>query len=132
MTDEQAAWLHKQIDEDESMAQACSGDGEWRTSDIATYGPYLGPEVRAHMAEHDPGRTLREAAFKRRILAIHRRRADVNGRMGSMFDDGCNGCGYEGASDDPLVEHVKDCPERRALAKVYANRVGYREMWGKP
>ncbi|WP_328344838.1 DUF6221 family protein [Micromonospora sp. NBC_00421] len=187
MTDEQAAWLHKQIDDDERWALACNrpyeyaDDGatpptagvhwrwvhgpNWETTtpnpvvnefvaepgqpcNLATVEQWpskgrqmprvysteiveMDSSAAGHIIRHDPYRELREVAFKRRILAIHRRRADVNGEMGSMFDDCCDGCGYEGICDDPVVEHVKDCPERRALAAVYDNRPGYHELWGK-
>lgn len=69
--DELVRWLGVQLDEDERIARACSGNGEWEAEHIAIYGPNLGVEVRAHMAAHDPARVLREINAKRRIVAAY-------------------------------------------------------------
>lgn len=55
-------WLRAQLDEDERIARACPGSGEWKARDIAFYGADLSPEVRAHMAEHGPARVPRGMA----------------------------------------------------------------------
>ncbi|MFG1846747.1 DUF6221 family protein [Micromonospora carbonacea] len=141
MTDEQAAWLHAQIDEDERTAlrvpekdRTWTLDGTIRsgssTDDVVDWVYIEG--AAEHMVLNDPNRALREAGLKRRILAIHRRRADITGQPGGTFDDCCHGCGYEGDCDDPVVGNVNDCPERHALAAVYDDRPGYQEMWSQP
>lgn len=66
--DDLVRWLGEQLDIDTARAKACPGNGEWNAGDIGFYGPELSPEVRAHMAEHDPARVLREVEAKRRIL----------------------------------------------------------------
>ncbi|MFF0822380.1 DUF6221 family protein [Micromonospora haikouensis] len=141
MTDEQAAWLHAQIDEDERTAlRVPEKDRTWALDGTIHAGNppddvvdwvYIDGAAE-HMALNDPSRTLREVAFKRTILDIHRRRADVYpDSAGWSSDNCCHGCGYEGDCDDPVVANVNDCPERRALAAVYDDRPGYQEMWGE-
>jgi hypothetical protein len=111
VTDERIAWFHAQIDHDERIAQACSGDGEWTASDIAIYGPDLGPEVRTHMALHDPARELREVEFKRRILNfLEETRSWAQDNSQWSYDD---------------------TEAFQALAAPYADRPGYHEMWGQ-
>ncbi|WP_432010164.1 DUF6221 family protein [Streptomyces cucumeris] len=110
--DELVRWLGEQLDEDERVARECAGNGEWDADDIAIYGPDLAPEVRQHMAEHDPARVLREIDAKRRILAEHA----LNGWVCSTCDNG-------------EVEQVFPCPTLRLLALPYADRPGYREAW---
>jgi hypothetical protein len=108
-------WLGEQLDEDERVARACSGDGKWAEGDIAIYGPDLGVEVRVHMARHDPARVLREIDSKRKLLER-----------------------YERAMENRRA-HPKDLASAGALlalhgavellALPYADRPGYREGW---
>jgi hypothetical protein len=108
-------WLRDQLDEDERVARACSGDGQWAERDIAIYGPDLGAEVLAHMARHDPARVLREIEAKRQILkewqmltaARSSDPSDDTARVGLL-----------------AIEVVL-----QSLAPVYRDRPGYRSEW---
>ena len=66
--DELVRWLGDELDFDERIARACAGGGRWAAADIAIYGPGLLPEVRCHMAEHDPARVLREIEGARKLI----------------------------------------------------------------
>lgn len=61
-------WLTAQLDEDERIARACPGRGEWYAGEI-DYVADLSPEKCEHIAEHDPARVLREIDSKRKLLA---------------------------------------------------------------
>lgn len=111
--DDLVQWLRAQLDEDERIARACPGNGEWSAEDIAVYGPDLSVEVRAHMAEHDPRRVLAEVDAKRRIIDLHK---GVN--------DYCAECDLV-RSNYPY----HPCTTLRLLALPYADRPGYREEW---
>ncbi|TGZ14713.1 hypothetical protein DV517_61960 [Streptomyces sp. S816] len=124
--DDLVRWLGEQLSVDEERARACAGNGEWAAADIAIYGPDLAPEVRAHMAAHDPARVLREIDAKRALIA----------RGGPFCTSDCDEPGNEPKDPDtnwttPL-EHHFDCGAYKAagvLAVVYADRPGYREEW---
>ena len=134
MTPDLVEWLRAQLDEDERIARAASGE-EWgaisptqpyAVFDVAAYkanttlrtvGAIAGvehAEDRAHIAEHDPARVLREIDAKRRLLAVHRPYV-------AEPDQACLGCagGIE----------FERCPVVRLLALPYADRPGYREDW---
>lgn len=129
------AWLNPEAFEayDRSKGEEFVGYGESPFSGcIAATGPASHAQSMAdaeHIARHNPVPALREVEFKRRILAIHRRRADVTGEPGGTFDNCCDGCGYGGICDDPNVEDISDCPELRAMGAIYTDRPGYREEW---
>jgi hypothetical protein len=96
-------WLNTQLDEDERIARACPGDGEWEARHIEVYGPDLSTEVRAHMAVHDPARVLREIDAKRRTLLR---------------------CQEEMFSGIPRLTHFAKQTVRE-MAAVYKDRPGY-------
>lgn len=66
-------FLRARLDEDEAATRACPGNGEWAAEDIGIYGAELSPEVRAHMARHDPARVLAETEAKRMLLDDYER-----------------------------------------------------------
>jgi hypothetical protein len=103
-------WLRAQLDEDERIARACSGNGQWNERDIAIYGPDLGVEVRAHMAAHDPARVLREIDAKREVVRLSERAHDYAPTFTS---------GFAAALEGVL----------RMYAVAYADRPGFREEW---
>lgn len=122
--DELVEWYGQQLDTDERIARACPGDGKWTPADIAFYGNDLSPEVRAHMAEHDPARVLREIDAKRRTLERHTPHS--SGTIGcsahcSRPHPGAQVCNHDG--------YRWPCPDVRDLASVYDQRPGYKESW---
>ena len=66
--DDLVQFLRARLDEDAAAASQCAGDGQWTPEAIAFYGPDLSPEVRGHMARHDPARVLAEVDAKRKLL----------------------------------------------------------------
>lgn len=126
-------WYGQQLDTDERIARACAGNGEWKASDIKVYGPELSVAVRAHMAEHDPARVLREIDSKRRLLAHYikaaqaveeltatRERLRLRGQDLLMTE-----MELESAIHRRDTLHGVVC----VLAAVYADREGYEEGW---
>jgi hypothetical protein len=117
-------WLTAQLDEDERVARACSGDGKWAERDIAIYGPHLGVEVLAHMARHDPARVLREIDAKRKMLdEVFIYEAKIDGEWGCCHD------ADEIAAGLCLETNPSGITAVRLLASAYADRPGYREEW---
>lgn len=106
-------WLRAQLDEDERTARACPGDGEWEARDIAVYGADLSPEVRAHMAAHDPARVLREIDAKRQLLDRYEELRAASKEEGLIGD---------------VTEEYQDFL-LRMLAVPYSDRPGFREEW---
>jgi hypothetical protein len=131
-------WLGEQLNEDERMARAVrvphewhqgpgDDDPEWVGDEMVLmwppefHTPYEqdkhwrgltvdgGPELAAHIAEHDPARVLREIEAKRQLVTLHSEGAS------ELF---CSNC-----------EHEPPCPTLRLLALPYADRLGYREAW---
>ena len=90
-------------------------------------------QVRAtvqHVVAWQPSRVVAEVEAKAAIMAVHFRRGDDERlRMGHWWDDACDGCGYGGPCDDPLVEHVDECPVLRALAGPYRDHPGFNPAW---
>lgn len=78
MSDDLVAFLRARLDEDEQAARACAGDGKWEARDIAVYGQDLSPEVRTHMARHDPARVLADVEAKREVLRLAARASDYH------------------------------------------------------
>lgn len=117
-----ALWLAAQLDADEARAKACPGSGEWSADDIGIYGPGLSPEVRAHMAEWDPARVLREIEAKREQVKLHSP-SEFGTWVGDDDDQmpACRTCGN-------LTARFP-CKTLRLLASVYADRPGYRDAW---
>lgn len=142
-----AAWLRQQLDTDERVATDAENNEDarrWSASDDPWSGRVLdgngdivvydegSPSFQeaTHIARHDPARVLAEVEAKRRIMAIHNRRADAFPALaGGPFDNCCDGCGFEGPCEDPVTEDINDCPILRLLALPYADRPGYREEW---
>lgn len=112
--DELVEWYGQQLDTDERIARACPGDGKWTPADIAFYGNDLSPEVRAHMAEHDPARALREIDAKRQVISRFVHWAST---MSSVPDQ----------RDIGVVEGLEMA--LRLLATAYADRPGFKESW---
>lgn len=122
--DELVVWLSAQLDEDERIARACSGNGEWEAEHIAIYGPDLGVEVRAHMAAHDPARVLREIDAKRRLLSEH---TPQTPKVRPGMERHCLSCTTAQSWDEAAGQ--SNCLTLRLLALPYADRPGYRKEW---
>lgn len=144
------AFLNARLDDDERVARAVGGE-QWHADthigDEYNIGVVVGSrgeriascgveslddgDVRAeHIARHDPARELREVEAKRRIMAIHNRRADVfPDTAGGTFENCCDGCGYQGYCDDPVTEDVNGCPILRLLALPFDQHPDFREEW---
>ncbi|MFE7509736.1 DUF6221 family protein [Streptomyces sp. NPDC057540] len=75
--DDLIMFLLARLDEDAARAQRCAGDGSWRPDEIAAYGPDLSPEVREHMAAHDPARVLAEVEAKRQMVSEYEKEQRV-------------------------------------------------------
>lgn len=112
-------FLRDRLDEDEAMARACAGDGSWKASHIAIYGPDLAPEVREHMARHDPARTLAEVDAKRQLLR------DLEGAEFTLSRTGA------GTPPRDLMTGAVNLLRRTVhlLALSYADHPDYREEW---
>jgi hypothetical protein len=139
-------WLGEQLDEDERIARAASGE-EWGA--VVPSQPYVifdvaalkanktletvgrvaaveRAEDRAHIAVHDPARVLREIEAKRKLIA----------QGGPFCTSNCDDPDSPPMDPDtnwttPL-EHHFDCAAYEAakvLALPYANRPGYEESW---
>jgi hypothetical protein len=111
--DDLVRWLRAQLDVDAARAQACPGNGEWTAEDIAVYGADLSPEVRTHMAEHDPARVLREIDAKRKAVDHY----------SQVFQHAVDG------ADSYVKIAAALSRQLRIMASVYADRPGYREAW---
>jgi hypothetical protein len=103
---EMIAFWKARLDQDEQVARGCAGNGEWDAEDIAIYGKDLAPDVRTHMAHHDPARVLRD------VSAARQRLAKVDEAIGAGHDS------YDLASALLPLE----------LAP-YANHPDYNEAW---
>jgi hypothetical protein len=129
--DDLVRWLTTQLDEDERIARAVrvpsdwhqgpGDDPEWTIDEMVCmwppefHTPYEqdkhwrgitieGPELAAHISEHDPARVLREIDAKRQIVdryAWLREHGDTGGAAWVL----------------------------QALALPYADRPGYQESW---
>jgi hypothetical protein len=110
MSDDVATFLHARLDEDESVARACAGDGEWDADSIAIYGEGLAPEVRNHMARHDPARVLADVTAKREVL-----------RLAEGFHD------YAETFMNGVASRMEGA--LRLFALAYADHPDYREEW---
>lgn len=138
--DELVRWLAACLDEDERIARAVrvphdwhqgpGDDPEWTDEEMVCmwppefHTPYErdkhwrgltveGPELAAHIAEHDPARVLAEIDAKRGILGDLAEEIRWGARKGLDYQDGVNAC------------------ERtlKRLALPYADRPGYQESW---
>ncbi|WP_030670760.1 DUF6221 family protein [Streptomyces rimosus] len=117
--DDLVQFLRDRLDEDEAVARACAGDGGWDASNIAIYGPDLAPEVREHMARHDPARVLAEVEAKRQIIELcEPPLVDVTG-YGPV----------ESRDYIPGEGEAWGLPVLKRLALPYANHPDYREEW---
>lgn len=125
--DELVRWLGEQLSIDEKRARACPGDGRWTAADIEVYGADLSPEVREHMAAHDPDRVLREIDAKRQLVKLHGR-ATLRAGGGAQYFDTTTVC----RSCEPSYQFPEQswpCQTLRLLALPYADRPGYRDGW---
>ncbi|MFK8851272.1 DUF6221 family protein [Streptomyces sp. Ac-502] len=114
--DDLVQFLRDRLDEDERIAKACAGNGQWNADDIEIYGKELAPEVRAHMATHDPARALAEVAAKKRILDFY---------DAAHSDAVRNAVGID--SQDGTISAATAAV--RCLATVYADHPDYNEAW---
>ena len=104
-------WLGKQLDEEERLARACPGNGEWDADGIAFFARDLNPEAQAHIVAHDPARVLCEIEAKRDLLRLAERAHDYH----ETFMNG-----FASALEGTL----------RRFALAYADRPGYKaEEW---
>ncbi|WP_411095966.1 DUF6221 family protein [Streptomyces sp. 020-2-3H-GM] len=140
MTDALVAFLKARYDEEAADAQDAT-EGPWfveqadtrwgeerdarlvgRGKVIATL-PYdvNGHLNVAHIARHDPARTLREVEAKRRIIERHSPHS-----MG-----GCRTCErpHWGVQVCDHCERAAPCPDLRDLATVYADHPDYLSEW---
>ncbi|MFJ8929200.1 DUF6221 family protein [Streptomyces sp. NPDC102364] len=148
MADDLVQWLGAQLDEDERIARAVrvphdwhqgpGDDPEWTDSEMVCmwppefHTPYErdkhwrgltveGPELAAHIAEHDPARVLREIDTKRQLIALHPHKP-YPPVPGGVFCD-CD------AVDGVVETDGSYCLTVRLLALPYADRPGYQEVW---
>lgn len=134
------AFLNARLDEDERDAHAATGltaadlteiheptwwqntehgrvyAGDWHmvAQASANHPSVTNTGVLPHIARHDPARTLREVAAKRRILTVHRPYVPEP-------DQACLGC-YGGIE-------WETCPVLRAMASVYSDHADYQKEW---
>lgn len=115
-------FLRARLDEDEAVLRACAGGvPQWRPEDIAIFGPDLSPEVRTHIARHDPARVLKEIEAKRRVVELHRPvQKRSTGSGGGVIED-CQVCDHFPAR--------YPCTTLRLLALPYADHPDYQEQW---
>jgi hypothetical protein len=111
------AFLRARLAEDESVARAAYGvmwrdASGWLISEDMYIAEVDDGSTLAHIARHDPARTLREVEAKRRILDEHA----LNGWA-------CSTC------DNEDVEQSFPCPTLRLLASVWAGHPDYRPEW---
>lgn len=149
--DELVRWLGEQLDEDERIARAASGE-EWgavsptqpyTVFDVAAYranttlrtvGAIAGverTEDRVHIAAHDPARVLREIDAKRQLLNDYAVTARIRDEAAARI---------KAAGDQPDSKDLDtwDRAQREAAilegpvklsALVYVDRHGYLEAW---
>lgn len=125
--DDLVRWLGEQLDEDERIARACAGNGEWDADGLAFYAPELSPEVRGHAERHDPARVLREIDAKRQLLKLHGR-ATLRAGGGAQYFDTQTVC----RSCEPSYQFPETswpCTTLRLLALPYADQPGYKPEW---
>lgn len=132
-------WLTAQLDEDERVARAASGE-EWGAVsptqpyvifDVAAYkanktlrtvGAVAGvehAEDRAHIAEHDPARVLREIEAKRGALA--------------RYEFACTEATAPNVDEEERETRVRVAAAFQScvllFASVYSDRPGFQESW---
>lgn len=124
-------FLKARLDRDEQVARAAAG-APWATSAAGrvgvappmpgnprpwdSLGPVAGTENAAyaeHIARHDPARTLREVAAKRRVVADYEKDA-------WLLAHGRPGAGETLRALESVI---------RSLAAVYADHPNYRPDW---
>jgi hypothetical protein len=131
-------WLREQLDEDERVARAASGDvdpltgGRWHQPDpdrcpgriedangaVVVYDEGSPTSAEAeHIARHDPAWALAEVEVKRAILDVH--------NLNYEGSRECYSCSDKRGDD---IEPYP-CPTVRLLALPYADRPGYRDEW---
>lgn len=148
--DDLVRWLSAQLDEDERIAHACSDapweieippavhvsvkarrDNKWKWGRLGYVATVERDEDRAHIAEWDPARVLREIDAKRRRLDRHqpeeRFLAPLHGEH-EMFRV-CVACTRSRTFESVTGAVLFPCPDLRYDASVYADRPGYREEW---
>jgi hypothetical protein len=163
--DDLVQWLGEQLDEDERIARAVrvphdwhqgpGDDPEWTDEEMVCmwppefHTPYErdkhwrgltveGPELAAHIAEHDPARALREIDAKRQLLTEvlsepHFMSADDhwNTCPAIVDEDGVPVCLDESRAPGPCDcgREARVARRLHLLALPYAARPGYREDW---
>lgn len=150
--DDLVCWLGAQLDEDERIARACSGapweieippmvhvsvqarrDNKWKWGRLGYVASVERDDDRAHIAEWDPARVLREIDAKRKIIRLHEitiEKTDAapfdsytGERLPDEYSVTCSLCGW--ATEDP----TSACLTLRLLTLPYSDRPGYREEW---
>ena len=136
-------FLNARLDEDEAFAIAAAGadgkyagrphwtalgrgivtdagDPDWAVVDLS---PCIeDAELGAHIARHDPARTLREVAAGRAILAEHQHRSES-----AAGGFGCSTCHFDQEYGFP--GGINWCRTVRSVASVYSDHPDYREEW---
>lgn len=135
-----ARWLGQQLDEDERIARGAGGatwlefsEGGWVYAAPAPMTEWKGPgddghhvasvrlaSERAHIAEHDPARVLREIDAKRRVVEEYKAAAAEYAADGLAYDHESE----VGRARTATLERML-----RLLALPYVDREGYRPEW---
>lgn len=129
MTDALVQFIRARLDEDEQSARAVGGrrqgEGSWtfeqsevRAGDGTLVVKHTWAGEGVHIARHDPARTLREVAAKRRLLDLHQ-----PGTQEYVDGDVCMVCTLQG--DGPYYP----CATLRLLALPYSDHPDYRDDW---
>lgn len=127
-------WITQQIDQREEAANDATGDhwfaehpdetwGEQNDAHLISDGKCVatlrydrnGHLNADHIALNDPAAVLRRCEADRRILDRHRLATEWTW----AYDEPCHGCGVMGDCDDPVTDHLNDCPELLDLAHAH-------------
>lgn len=125
------AWISAKVTAVEAAAQACP-PWPWRYDadqdavlaadgiEVADVFALSNRQLHAtgeFIAANDPEAVLRRCAADRKILDRHIH--DPESATWSSSPYPCRGCGFEGDCDDPVTEHINDCPELLDLAHAH-------------
>lgn len=133
-----AGFLASCVDDDEAAAKAAT-PGPWLALDggvqcaidecvwpVSQTESARDREDRVHIARNDPARALREAEFKRKVIARHVH-VDASYEVAGHPPFGCRECAR---NDDGSIAPLGWCDEMRDLADVYRDQPGYAEAIG--
>lgn len=135
------------LDEDERMARACSGapweieippmvhvsvkarrDNKWKWGRLGYVASVERDEDRAHIAQHDPARALREINGKRQLVNAHARGHECIELSGSGEHSVVDGKPWEHWEPRHTLDYGP-CFVLRCLALPYADRPDFRPEW---